>query len=150
MKIRQYAYFYVQSSVVDPGQINQQLPVAPTRVSWRGSRSSVPLIPRYHSCFYDATGDGRVDDLIRELVDRFEPFAEQLQMLAASNTQCGISIVRRFDDPNGVEEEFPTEGIPEDLVKMAGQHHLLGFHLDAELLSRLVALGWSLDADEYG
>jgi hypothetical protein len=35
-------------------------------------------------------------------------------------------------------------------VRLPGQHQLLGFHLDVDLMKRLVALSCSVDFDEYG
>jgi hypothetical protein len=96
-----------------------------------------------------------VDDLVTELVDFFEPLADRLQMLLANEgLSIGISVMRSFDDSLGVEEDFsmltgPSD-LPEHLVKLPGQHQLLGLHLNVDLMRRLVALNCLVDVDEYG
>jgi hypothetical protein len=39
---------------------------------------------------------------------------------------------------------------PDGLEKLAGQHQLLGSHLNREVLDFLTEVGAELDADEYG
>ncbi len=48
---------------------------------------------------------------------------------------------------DGVEEETVVHG---DLVRMPGQHQLLGFSVEPELMLRLVTLRCGVDFDEYG
>jgi Domain of unknown function (DUF4279) len=153
MRIRQYAHFIVESETLSPEQITAILLIEPS-VSRRGSRSTDPHIPRFNIWNYKARGEGRVDDLVTELVDFFEPLADRLQMLANEGLSIGISVMRSFDDSLGVEEDFsmltgPSD-LPEHLVKLPGQHQLLGLHLDVELMRRLVALNCLLDVDESG
>jgi Domain of unknown function (DUF4279) len=155
MRIRQYAHFIVESETLSPEQITAILLIEPTSVSRRGSRSTEPHIPRFNIWNYKARGEGRVDDLVTELVDFFEPLADRLQMLLANEgLSIGISVMRSFDDSLGVEEDFsmltgPSD-LPEHLVKLPGQHQLLGLHLNVDLMRRLVALNCLVDVDEYG
>jgi hypothetical protein len=58
--------------------------------------------------------------------------------------------MRSFDDPDGVEEDSGPPGLPEHLVKLSGQHQLLGLHFGVDLMRRLVALNCLVDVDEYG
>jgi len=71
--------------------------------------------------------------------------------LLAEGPRCGASIgvVRHFEEG---EEEVIREGEVDGLrlESLPGQHQLLGWHLDAEVLAFLVAIGAELDVDEYG
>lgn len=152
MKVRQYAHFDVGSDVFSPEDVTASLLLEPTKVSRRGSRSTEPMVPRTNLWRYKARSVGCVDDLVRELVDLFEPLRSQLTTLTANGASwIGISVMRSFDDPDGTEEDDGrSPDLPDNLVRVEGQHQLLGFHLDTELMARLVALGCSLDFDEYG
>ncbi len=151
MKIRQYAHFFVQSDILSPEQITAVLLIEPTSVSRRGSRSTEPPIPKYNIWQYKAHGEGRVDDLVTELVELLEPMADRLRTLMANDrSSIGISVMRSFAGLHGVEEDSGPPGLPEHLVKMAGQHQLLGLHLGVDLMRRLVALNCLVDVDEYG
>jgi len=151
MKIHQYAHFVVGSEAFDPDQITAVLGIKPSSVSWEGSRSSKPLIPRHNVWRYRAAGTGVLDELVRELLGVFEPVKAGLQELTACDASwIGISFMRSFDDPDGVDEDEGAPDLPDNLVRLSGQHQLLGFHLDTELMARLVALECSLDFDEYG
>ena len=151
MRIHQYAHFHIGSDVLTPDQITATLLIEPTSVSWQGSRSTEPLVPRTNRWQYKATGAGLVDDLVRELLGVFEPLRAPLQELTA-NGACSIEIrfMRSFGDPDGVEEDEGLTDLPGNLVRLEGQHQLLGFHLDTNLMARLVELGCALDFDEYG
>ena len=152
MRIRQYAHFVVGSEKLDPDQITSALNVQPTGVSRRGSRTAEPPIPRFNLWRYRATSTGVLDELIRELLDLFEPRQRALQGLCVNDdgSWIEISFMRSFDDPEGVEEDDGPAELPDNLMRLEGQHQLLGFHLDTELMRRLVALDCALDFDEYG
>jgi hypothetical protein len=150
MKILQYAHFDVASDIYSPDQITAELLVEPTRVSWRGTRSTEPLIPRTNLWRYRAKGTGTVDELVRELLAVFEPLAEQLARLTANDDSwLGVRFMRSFGDPDGIEEDEGPGDLPDHLVRVSGQHQLVGFHLDVDLMARLVALRCALDFDEY-
>jgi hypothetical protein len=59
-----------------------------------------------------------------------------------------LQLVRHFDDDDGEEEELSVSDAP--LQKLAGQHQLLGWHLDSDVLGFLARVGAEIDADEYG
>jgi hypothetical protein len=56
--------------------------------------------------------------------------------------------VRYFNDDDGEEESPQPEGT--DLIRLPGQHQLLGWHLDRRVLKFLHHTGAELDVDEYG
>ncbi len=59
-----------------------------------------------------------------------------------------LQLVRYFDDEDGEEEELSPSDAP--LRKLAGQHQLLGRHLEADSLRFLARVRAAIDADEYG
>lgn len=97
-----------------------------------------------------------LDEMIAHLVDRVEPFSEAIGRLARELDQgrgddgsCAVlQVVRYLDDEDGEEEDLrpPHQGFE----KIAGQHQLLGWHLDRRVLQFLVATRAELDVDEYG
>ncbi|MEO0494389.1 MAG: DUF4279 domain-containing protein [Actinomycetota bacterium] len=151
MKIRQYAHFDIASDLYDPDAITAALLIEPTTVSWKESKSTEPPIPRSHLWQYRATGDGCVDDLVRELLGVFLPLRSSIEGLTADGA-CRVEIrfMRSFGDSEGEEEDEGPDDLPDNLVRIPGQHQLLGFHLDTGLMAQLVSLGCSLDFDEYG
>jgi hypothetical protein len=59
-----------------------------------------------------------------------------------------MQVVRVFEHPDGEAEDFgsPVEG----MVKLSGQHQLLGWHLVTRTLEFLQLTRAELDVDEYG
>jgi Domain of unknown function (DUF4279) len=150
MRISQYAHFLVGSDVFDPDDITGTLLLEPTSVSWRGTCSSDPMIPRSNLWQYRARGEGTIDELVRELVDVFEPLADKLAALTADHsTWISISVFRSFDGPEGVEEDSGPDDLPPNLIRLEGQHQLVGFHLEPALMRRLVDINCPIDVDEY-
>jgi hypothetical protein len=104
-----------------------------------------------------------VDAQVGRLVELLLPVEPALVLLAAelgsdsrevgsdgeSRAGCELSIVRYFDDEAGEEEEDGRMA-GSDLVRLPGQHQLLGWHLGADVLTFLVRVGAVLDVDEYG
>jgi Domain of unknown function (DUF4279) len=141
----------VSSDVFDPDEITSRLFLEPAKVSRRGSRSVDPLIPVTNLWWYRASGTGSVDELVLELVELMESIADRLaELTAEGEASVGISIMRSFDDPHGVDENFGRADVPDNLEKLPGQHQLLGFHLDVDLMRRLAAFDCPIDCDEYG
>lgn len=146
MTLLQYASFNVFSDVFDPDQITEVLALVPSRVSWRASRQSTePVIPRSHIWSFRATGTGQADEQISQLLERFEPLAQQLEVLTVDGASTlSMSLVRYFDTADESEEILRRDdGSRFDGVSIEG------FHLDVLLLRRLVGLGCALDIDEY-
>ena len=144
MTLLQYAAFTIYSDV-GPDRISEALGVEPDQVSWRGSRSTDPVLPVTNIWSVEAHGTTQADELVAELLDRLEPLTDRLAVLAADGARrLGISLVRYFDTPSGTAEALSrdtggrfTGASPE------------GFHLDLPLLTRMIAFGCDLDVDEY-
>lgn len=97
-----------------------------------------------------------VDEMIDHLVDRLAPFsraigrlAEELNRGQGDDGPCAVlQVVRYLDDEDGEEEALcPSH---QGFEKIAGQHQLLGWHLDRRVLQFLISTRAELDVDEYG
>jgi hypothetical protein len=141
----QYASFSVLSDVFTPDQITEVLGVEPSRVSWRGSRSSEPFIPKTNIWSFRGTGTGQADEQIGQLLDRFEPMSEQLGFLTANDASTlAMTLVRYFGTP-----EDSDAYLRRDQGRRFDGVSIEGFHLDVSLLRRLAGIGCPLDVDEY-
>ena len=91
-----------------------------------------------------------VDEQIRRIVERVKPAAAALKALNDGPDHTGVvlQVVREFGTPNGEEEVIPVR--PDGLVKLSGQHQLLGWHLDSDVIRFLADTGLEVDFDEYG
>lgn len=148
MKVRQRCYLAIKSETIDPDEIACLLGMTFDRSQRRASKAEQPPRPVANTWVLDAPDDLGVDEQIPSLLDRIDPIAEDLRsLLERSDVDGVIEVVREFGHPEGQDEEDGRRG---DLIKLRGQHQLLGFALEAEVLARLVRLGLSLDFDEYG
>jgi hypothetical protein len=66
----------------------------------------------------------------------------------SDDTTPWLQIVRSFNTDDGEDETIDVT--PDGLEKLSGQHQLLGWHLNGEVLDFLSEVGAELDADEYG
>jgi hypothetical protein len=99
-------------------------------------------------------------------VDEAAPLADHVNALAAvlkkhvagfkaasdhEETWTCLQVVRHFERG---DEDFDeaTYGLDpgSDLVRLAGQHPFLGWHLEPEVVRLLSSCGMALDVDEYG
>jgi hypothetical protein len=86
---------------------------------------------------------------IAVVLARLEPARDEIRaLLREGKAQAWLQLVRYFDTEDG-EDEIIDE-TPEGLVKLSGQHQLLGWHLDRDALVFLHDVGAEIDADEYG
>ena len=153
MRIKQYVYFSVFSEVATADEIGSYLGMPPDRVRIRGSRVADPPHPRAHGWQLLCDSPGlRIDEQASAVLERIPMIEDRLARirveLLGEGGGCVLQLVRDFDDEEGEEEELSPPDAP--LQKLSGQHQLLGWHLDAELLSLLVRVGAHIDADEYG
>ena len=90
-----------------------------------------------------------VGEQIAAVVERLRPVQPAVRGLVAhSNVVSVLQVVRYLDGTWGGDADSPSELA--GFTKLEGQHHLLGWHLDFEILEFLVGLRVSLDVDEYG
>ncbi len=158
MRIRQYTYFRIGSEIISAAEMSDRLGMSPDEYLERGStRSSDPVVPRSHSWKVVCNESGlRVDEQIRSVVGRLQPVVDRIAELAGElrelegGRSTTLQVVRYFDQGDG-EEDHPIagdEGL--GMQKLAGQHFLLGLHLDKDVLQFLERTGAELDVDEYG
>ncbi|MGX6606060.1 DUF4279 domain-containing protein [Micromonosporaceae bacterium Da 78-11] len=148
MLIRQYAYFALRSERTAATDIAARVGLEPDQVMVRGSKRADPVLPVSHAWQIVCRLPGLpVDDLITHLLDRLEPFADEIgRLVTEGDVHACMQVVRHFDE--GEDEDLST-GV-DGLVKLAGQHQLLGWHLNRRTLNFLTATNADLDVDEYG
>ena len=125
--------------------------LAPDRALVRGSRTADPPRPRFHVWEIRCDESGlRIDEQIERVIVRVEPIRTAIRDLVAEpgDVRAWLQMVRYFHAEDGDEEVI--DETPEGLVKLSGQHQLLGWHVDRRVLSFLSDIGADLDADEYG
>ena len=154
VRIRQYVYFSLFSEIVTAAAISEALGIYPDKVSVRGSKRINPPVPVTHSWDLRSDEPGlTVDDQIERVIHRLRPLEDQIrEILASSDTKAKLQIVRYFDAEDG-EQEILDDVVSQSgevLTKLAGQHQLLGWHLDVRTLTFLSGIGADIDCDEYG
>jgi hypothetical protein len=153
VKIRQYVYFSVYSETATADEIAAYLGLAPDRTIVRGSRSDDPPRPPQHGWQLVCDSAGlRIDEQVGSVLDRLRTIEDRLLTIGGDLLGqvggCNLQLVRYFDDDEGEEEELSPPNAP--LQKLAGQHQLLGWHLERDSLQFLARVGAEIDADEYG
>lgn len=150
MRIRQYSYFALRSETVSAVEIARRVGLQPDRTKTRGSQERDPPRPKHHSweIVCDQTGMS-VDDQIARILDRLRSRRDAIRELAEGSECAGtLQVVRYFHDDQGEEEELPSH--PRGVVRLPGQHQLLGWHLARSVMEFLLYVGAELDIDEYG
>ncbi|HEX4436973.1 MAG TPA: DUF4279 domain-containing protein [Solirubrobacteraceae bacterium] len=150
MKIKQYVYFGISSDVLTAEAIVARIGLAPDKTQIRGSRVVDPPQPRRHKWELGSYERGLDISAQTALVlARLKPARDEIRALVKEGeVQAWLQMVREFDAADG-EEEIIDE-TPEGLVKLSGQHQLLGWHLHRDTLAFLHDVGAEIDADEYG
>jgi hypothetical protein len=155
VRISQYVYFALRSERTTAHEMTAQLGLEPDEIGVRGSRRADPPRPVCHTWKVVCRERGlTVDEQIGRVLNRLEPHADRIAALvtAIDAAEPGITailqVVRSFNGDDGEEEDpGPTDG---GLVKLPGQHQLLGWHVDRRVLTFLQRVGAELDVDEYG
>jgi hypothetical protein len=145
VRIRQFASTELFSERVPAHEMTARLGIEPDRIMVRGSQSVDPLLPRVHRWEIRCSDPGlAVDELFWRVLDRLEPYTDRIAALVRDLAQTSaaspamLQAVRYFGDDEGEEELLSPPDA--ELVKIPGQHHLLGFHLDRRILDFLH--GW--------
>ncbi|MFI7617314.1 DUF4279 domain-containing protein [Nonomuraea terrae] len=157
MRVRQYVYFALKTETRKATEITARIGLEPDETTVRGSRTAEPPRPVAHAWKIVCREPGlTIDEMIAHVVDRVEPFSQAVGQLAEELNQdqgddgsCAVlQVVRYLDDEDGEEEDLcsPQQGFE----KIAGQHQLLGWHLDRRVLQFLISTRAELDVDEYG
>lgn len=154
MRIRQFVGFSLFSTVISAEEIAFRLGIESDHFLVRGSKRSDPPVPVEHvwEVRCDEPGLG-IDEQVDRVFQRIRPHADSIRALVATSPVGAVlSIFRDFDADDGEDEVLTESTTPGGgkLTKLAGQHQLLGWHLDAEFLAFLVTVGADIDGDEYG
>jgi hypothetical protein len=149
MKIAQYVYFGIWSDTLITEEIAQRVGLVPDSSRVRGSRSADPARPVHHVWAVECKGRGMdVEQQIADVMRRVIPCRDNIRdLVGTGEAKAWLQIVRNFDASDGEEEEITEAG---DLVKLGGQHQLLGWHLDGAIVRFLADVGAAIDCDEYG
>ncbi|MFE4467212.1 DUF4279 domain-containing protein [Leifsonia sp. NPDC056824] len=154
MRIRQYVYFRLFSEVVTADAITAALGLDPDVVTVRGSKRIDPPVPVAHSWQLHCDRPGiTVGAQVERVVRRLQPVEDRVRRLVATkDVDAVLQIVRDFDAEDGEPEILDSVVSPtgDVLTRLAGQHQLLGWHLDARTLAFLTNIGAEIDCDEYG
>ncbi len=149
LSIRQYSYIAIFSKILTSQEIEDRLKLkADIHEQWGKGRLRIdPSYQLTNVWKLIAQENSRVDDQIRAIVKRIMPATLQIQdLVSTSVVEVNLQIVRHFNDANGAKEIVEEDG---DMVKLTGQHQLLGWHLDAETLAFLTSIKAEIDVDEY-
>jgi hypothetical protein len=150
VKIKQYVYFAISSEVLRAETIAARIGLAPDKTQTLGSGLVDPPRPRRHKWELGSYQRGLdISAHIAVVLGRLEPVRDEIRALVREgDVQAWLQLVRNFDAADG-EEEIIDE-TPDGLVKLSGQHQLLGWHLHRDTLAFLHDVGAEIDADEYG
>jgi Domain of unknown function (DUF4279) len=150
MKIKQYVYFGISSEVLTGEMIAERIGLEPDKTMVRASRTEDPPRPKRHKWELGSYEPGLdISGHVSRVLARVEPARDAIRALVdEGEVQAWLQLVRTFGADDG-EEEIIDE-TPEGLVKLSGQHQLLGWHLHRNVLAFLDHVGAEIDADEYG
>lgn len=144
LRIRQYVYFTVFSSIVPAAEMASLIGLAPDEIMVRGSHHNTERpVPRHHSWRIVCDDRGlQVGEQLERLVQRLRPYESAIHRLVddlqSHEGEAGSSlrVVRYLD-----EEMGEADGC---------QHRLFGWHLSQDIMRFALDLGADIDIDEYG
>ncbi|MFG1771619.1 DUF4279 domain-containing protein [Nocardia salmonicida] len=83
MKIRQYSYFELASTIVSAAELTIRLGVEPDQLAVKGTTNARGRVCRLHSWRISDDLGGAVDEQLERLIVRLEPGRTQLTALAS-------------------------------------------------------------------
>jgi Domain of unknown function (DUF4279) len=147
LRIKQYVHFDVFSKQMTAEEMTARIGLEPDQVYVLGARRQHHrLVPVNHiwsvTCAHGGEHVG-VGEQIAALVSRLTPvegalaaLVSQLRDREGSDAGCQLSVARWFDARDGDSD--------------GGQHRLLGWHVDEDVIGFLASTKASVDVDEYG
>lgn len=126
----------------------------PTEAEAMGSRDPSRGIPRCHLWSLASGVDeaASLDDHVNALVPIMQSRTEAFRAVSAiKSIGIWLTIVRHFEDANEVFDQSGY-GLDADagVERLGGQHPLLGWGMDRDVVELLSECGIGLDVDEYG
>ncbi len=149
LKINQYTYFAIRSEKLSCEEIEAKIGIRADRYEILNMkrREHDPTLPLINSWELICNDNIPIDEQIESLTKRLMPSSPSLQRLAATEAVTAtLQVVRYLDDEDGESEIISRHG---NLVKLSGQHQLLGWHINAETLAFLASIKAEVDVDEY-
>jgi len=149
IQLKQYVYFAASSEVLSHQDIEALIGIKADRVIFWGERQheiekSFPITNVWQII---CDKNMCIDDQIAQVIERLKPVHDNLITLSNNEAvDMFLQVVRYFDDEDGQKEIIDTS---DGLTKLAGQHQLLGWHLDLEILEFLASIKADIDVDEY-
>jgi Domain of unknown function (DUF4279) len=155
VKVRQHADLILTSKVVEPSVISERIGLVPDEVRLMGSRHSDPPAMRPAAHIWELRSglpDGvPLSDHFTSLLAKVDGSAERLRALLADGRVAGCIQVARHFEPGPEDPEIIEPGRQVgDLVRLGGQHPLVGFEIEPALVAFAAAAGLGFDFDEYG
>jgi hypothetical protein len=155
VRIKQSTYFAIYSASITAEDLQRRIGLEPDRVLVRGSRMTSPPRPVSHAWQIRCDEPGlTVDEQIARVTARLAPYRAAIRnvVVDANDANAMLRVVRYLGawlaDDEGEEEETLTTD--DGLEKLPGQHQLLGWSLDRDVIEFLLDVGAELDVDEYG
>jgi hypothetical protein len=147
VRVGQYAYFALHSPSVSAEEMAARLGLEPDEVSVRGGRTPAPPRPVTHAWKIVCRQRGlTVDEQVAQIMRWLRPYRDSIaalsgELAARDPGRAGavLEVVRDFDDPDGEEDEPSPPGAEPE--RLPGQHQLLGWYLDREVLEFLGEVG---------
>lgn len=145
LRVRQYVYLAVYSSVMTASEMASVIGLAADRATVRGSkRSTEPPVPRHHSWAVVCDDAGlQIHEQLGRLIARLRPhqraIADLVDDLHDRDAEVGgarLQVVRFLDDDDDGETEDTQPGV-------------LGWHLGQDILQFALDLRADIDIDEY-
>ena len=140
---------------MNPDAITSRVQLVPDETKAKGSRITDPKpIPRFHlwTVKSGCPETAELNDHLSALVAKIEPYTSLIRaFLDSSDADGQFNVVREFEagpELDGIVD-VGRYG-PGNLERLRGQHPLLGFHLDRDVLDLASSLGVDFDFDEYG
>jgi hypothetical protein len=150
LRISQYVYFALMSEILPASTITDNLGIQPDSVGVRGAKRAVPPVPVCHTWRVECRTPGlRIDEQVALVLGRIRPVAEPIRALVATGSVSAVlQVVRYFSHVDGEVEDVGSVVMGDGLAlqKLAGQHQLLGWHLDIDDVAFLASLPACLDA----
>ena len=155
MKVRQYVYLGITSDAVDPGIISERMGLMPDEVKLQGSRhQGPPPIPRTHLWRLNsgaASDELPLDDHFKSLRVRLGDSAVRLRDLISTQDVSAVVQVVRYFEPGPEDRHISEPGrYGEGYERLRGQHPLVGFDIEPDLVAYAAEAGIGFDFDEYG
>ncbi|MFE3189455.1 DUF4279 domain-containing protein [Nocardia sp. NPDC059240] len=146
MKVRQYCYFAVETTMTSASMMTAFLGIEPDVAHTKGDLTASGRARGLNVWKIVEETNDPIDDQIGRLIDRLAPCRPQLVKWAEDqDISSRLQIVRYYHDPDG--SHGAPGGTPIEEARKWPRP--LGWHLSVEVLQFLSSTSTDLDVDEY-